>query len=86
MIEILESNLNDLKAVKISLKKIYGINTFQATLLCKKLGFCCNLKTKTLDGDQITVLTKSLDSDNVLLHKTLKKKKSLNEKTQQNEK
>ena len=77
MIQILENTFNDKKAVKISIKKIYGINNFQASIICKKLGFSDNLKIKKLDRDQIEQLKKELKNLNFLINKDLKKNVAL---------
>ena len=48
MIYIFETEILNLKLIKISLQKIYGIGNFQAILVCKQLGFASNLKTFSL--------------------------------------
>lgn len=48
----LETELNQNKSIYYSLKQIYGINLPLAYSLCKKMGFCLNLKTKNLDSQQ----------------------------------
>jgi small subunit ribosomal protein S13 len=61
MIYIFETEILNSKSVQFSLKKIYGLNTFQINSICKKLGFSANLKTSKLATDQIFTLKKLVE-------------------------
>ena len=77
MLYILETNLQDSKPIYITLTKIYGIGKATSFIICKKLGFSLNLKTKDLTQDQIVGLIKLIDSLDLIYNNDLKKLKSL---------
>ena len=56
MIYILETDLSEKKSIYFSLTKIFGINKFNACLICKKVGLAHNLKVYKLTPDQIIKL------------------------------
>jgi small subunit ribosomal protein S13 len=78
MIYIFETEILNLKLIKISLQKIYGIGNFQAILVCKQLGFASNLKTFSLTNDQILKLIKLIENSNLIITNNLKKLQLLN--------
>jgi small subunit ribosomal protein S13 len=73
MVYILETKLQEKKSIFFSLKKIYGINSFLAFLICKKLGFSKNLKLKNLSEDQILKIIKLTETLNLSITSDLKK-------------
>jgi small subunit ribosomal protein S13 len=77
MLYIFETELLNNKSIFFSLQKIYGIGQNQAFLICKKLGFCINLKTSQLSSDQINTLIKYIDKSNLIITSELKKMQSL---------
>jgi len=74
----LETELNQNKSIYYSLKQIYGINIPLAKLLCKKMGFCLNLKTKSLDSKQKELLLALINSSNIKINNDLKTSQTLN--------
>lgn len=74
---LLETKLPENKSIIFSLTSIYGIGFYTSTLICKKLGFSLNFKTKNLDKDQTTKLLKLINSLNLPLNNELKKLKTL---------
>ena len=81
MLYLLETKLPENKSVVFALTKVYGIGEKTAYLICKKLGFSVNLKTKDLTQEQIEELIQLVDSLNLTLNNELKKLRSLNLKT-----
>jgi len=81
MLYLLETKLPENKSVFFALTNIYGIGEKTACLICKKLGFSVNLKTKNLTQDQIEDLIQLVDSSNLILNNELKKLRSLTLKT-----
>jgi small subunit ribosomal protein S13 len=81
MLYVLETKLPENKSVVFALTKVYGIGEKTAYLICKKLGFSVNLKTKDLTQEQIEELIQLVDSLNLTLNNELKKLRSLNLKT-----
>ena len=77
MIYLLETKLPENKSVFLSLTYIYGIGPSTSSLLCKKLGFSLNLKTKDLTTEQTVDLLKLVDYLNLPLNNELKKLKTL---------
>lgn len=77
MIYLLETKLPENKSVYFSLTNIYGIGKATSFLICKKLGFSLNLKTKNLNEEQQIEIVKLIDSLNLILNNDLKKLKSL---------
>jgi len=77
MLYLLETKLPENKSVFFSLTKVYGINRSTAFLICKKLGFSINLKTKDLTQEQINDVLQLINSLNLVLNNELKKLKSL---------
>lgn len=78
MIYLAESNLPEKKSVEFALKYVYGINKFNSSLICKKLGFSKNLKVKDLSKDQINKLLKLIELLNINVGSELRKLKQLN--------
>lgn len=81
MIYLIESKIPEKKSVFYSLTYIYGINKFNSFLICKKLGFSKNFKTKNLSDDQINKLLRVLDYSGLITGSSLKKFNQLNFKT-----
>lgn len=81
MLYLLETKLRENKSVFFALTNVYGIGKNTAFLICKKLGFSVNLKTKDLTQEQIEELLQLVDSLNLTLNNELKKLRSLNLKT-----
>ena len=81
MLYVLETKLPENKSVVFALTKVYGIGEKTAYLICKKLGFSTNLKTKDLTQEQIEELIQLIESLNLTLNNELKKLRSLNLKT-----
>ena len=81
MIYLFESEIPENKLVFLSLMHIYGLGKISSLLICKKLGFSKNLKIKDLSKDQITKLTKTIESLNKELAGDLKKLKVLKNQT-----
>lgn len=73
MIYLFESEIPGNKSIFFSLNYIYGLGKNSAMLVCKKLGFSKNLKTKNLSKDQINKLIKIIESLNLSLASELKK-------------
>lgn len=81
MLYLLETKLRENKSVFFALTNVYGIGKNTAFLICKKLGFSVNLKTKDLTQEQIEELLQLVSSLNLTLNNELKKLRSLNLKT-----
>ena len=81
MLYVLETKLPENKSVVFALTKVYGIGEKTAYLICKKLGFSVNLKTKDLTQEQVEEIIQLVDSSNLTLNNELKKLRSLNLKT-----
>ena len=81
MLYLLETKLPENKSVFFAFFIIYGIGENTAFLICKKLGFSVNLKTKDLTQEQIEELLQLVDSLNLTLNNELKKLRSLTFKT-----
>ena len=81
MLYLLETKLPENKSVVFALTKVYGIGEKTAYLICKKLGFSINLKTKDLTQEQVEEIIQLVDSLNLTLNNELKKLRSLNLKT-----
>lgn len=75
MIYILETDLSEKKSIYFSLTKIFGINKFNACLICKKVGLAHNLKVYKLTPDQIIKLIKFIENSNITINTDLKKPK-----------
>lgn len=73
MIYIFETEILNNKPIQYSLRKIYGLGKFQATLVCKKLGFSKNLKTSDLTNEQTINLVKLVENSNFKITNELKK-------------
>ena len=56
-----------------SLKKIYGLGSFQTNKICKKLGFSANFKTSMLTNEQTTKLIKLIENLDLKITSDLKK-------------
>ena len=77
MLYLLETKLPENKAVFFALTNVYGIGKNTAFLICKKLGFSMNLKTKDLTQEQVVEILQLIDSLNLTLNNELKKLRSL---------
>lgn len=77
MTYLFEAKLSENQYILFALMKIYGINKYNASLICKKIGFSNNLKVKDLTKDQINEITKITNSLNLLISQDLKKFKLL---------
>jgi small subunit ribosomal protein S13 len=73
-----ESNLPETKSIYYSLTHVYGIGKSRALLICKKLGFVLNLKTKNLSPTQVFEMFKLVESLNFVLASDLKRLNLLN--------
>ena len=77
MAYLFETELLENKLVFLSIMDIYGLGKFSSLLVCKRLGFSKNLKTKNLSKDQLTQLIETIESLNKELAGALKKSKIL---------
>ena len=77
MIYIFETEILNLKPVKFSLQKIYGLGKYQTNIICKQLGFTNNLKIHNLTNDQIFKLVKLIEDSNLKITTELKKSQIL---------
>jgi small subunit ribosomal protein S13 len=77
MLYLLETKLPENKSVFFALTNVYGIGKNTAFLICKKLGFSMNLKTKDLTQEQVVDVLQLIDSLNLTLNNELKKLRSL---------
>ena len=82
MIFILETELLEKKSVYFSLTSIFGINQYQALVICKKLGLSANCKLSILTSEQIVKLIKFIEKLNLLISYDLKKSNILLTKKQ----
>ena len=82
MIFILETELLEKKSVYFSLTSIFGINQYQALIICKKLGLSANCKLSILTSEQIVKLIKFIEKLNLLISYDLKKSNILLTKKQ----
>ena len=73
MIYIFETEILKEKTLLFSLSTIYGIGNYQASFICKNLGFCKNLKTSKLSQEQIFQLIKTIEKSDLILTSELKK-------------
>nr|YP_009115274.1 ribosomal protein S13 [Berkeleya fennica]AJA05795.1 ribosomal protein S13 [Berkeleya fennica] len=80
MIYLFESELVEDKSLFFALIQIYGVGKANSLLICKKLGFSKNLKTKNLSKEQINRLINLIDSLDLDLASELKKLKLLSAK------
>jgi small subunit ribosomal protein S13 len=60
MLYLLETKLPENKSVFFALTNVYGIGKNTAFLICKKLGFSMNLKTKDLTQEQVVEILQLL--------------------------
>ena len=81
MLYLLETKLPENKSIFFALTNVYGIGRNTASLICKKLGFSVNLKTKDLTQEQVEELLQVVDSMDLTLNNELKKLRSLTLKT-----
>jgi small subunit ribosomal protein S13 len=81
MLYLLETKLPENKSIFFALTNVYGIGRNTASLICKKLGFSVNLKTKDLTQEQVEELLQLVDSMDLTLNNELKKLRSLTLKT-----
>ena len=73
MIYIFETDVSNSKSIQFALQKVYGLNNYQITLICKKLGFTKNLKFESLSDDQILKLIKLIEKSGLKITSELKK-------------
>jgi len=72
-----ESKLPESKSVYFSLIYTYGIGKSKAFLICKRLGFGLNFKTKDLSTVQASLMLKLVENSNYILASDLKRLKLL---------
>ena len=77
MAYLFETELLENKLVFLSIMDIYGLGKSSSLLVCKRLGFSKNLKTKNLSKDQLMQLSETIESLNKELAGALKKSKIL---------
>lgn len=77
MIYLFESKLPENKSIFFALQDIYGIGKSRSFLICKKLGFSCNLKVKTLSDEQVNQVLKLVETLDMSLANDLKRLKLL---------
>lgn len=77
MAYLFETELLENKLVFLSIMHIYGLGKFSSLLVCKRLGFSKNLKTKNLSKDQLILLIETIEGLNKELAGALKKSKIL---------
>lgn len=75
MVFILETQLSTHKTVFLGLQEIYGINRSTSNTLCKKLGFCSNLKIDQLTNTQLLRLVNTVSKLEFRLSYRLRNKK-----------
>ena len=80
MIYLFESELPENKSILLSLTKIYGLSHYTSLIICKRLGFSKNLKTKNLSKEQINKINKVIESLDSKFASDLKKLKTLSTK------
>lgn len=80
MLYIFETNILENKSVFFSLRSIYGLNSYNISLICRKMGFSKNLKVKDLSENQVIKLVRSIESLNIELTSDLKKSRQLTDK------
>ena len=73
MTYLFESELPENKSICFSLSYICGIGNYNAVLICKKLGFSKNLKTRDLSKEQLHKAIKIVESLNLKLGSEIKK-------------
>ena len=73
MIYLFESKLPENKSIYFSLTRIFGISKSSAFLICKKLGFLLNFKVKNLSKNQISEISKIIESMPFLIANDLKR-------------
>lgn len=66
------------KSLLLALTNIYGIGFKTSEIVCKKMGFSKNFKTKMLAMNQVTDIKNILESLPIKFSRNLKKLKSLN--------
>ena len=76
MIYLLDKDLKIKNNLYIELKKIYGINTYQSTYFCKKLGFTKNIKLNELSEIKKLKLVETIENSNIKINTNLKKLQS----------
>ena len=68
MIYLLETSLPETKSIFIGLQKIYGINKFYSSYICKQLGVTLNFKIQNLSFSQkLQLIKKLLKTQNLCL-------------------
>jgi len=77
MVYILETEITEKKSIFFSLTQIFGINRYQSSFICKKLGFSTNCTLFLLLPDQILRLVKFVENLDFLINNNLKKSKIL---------
>ena len=78
MIYLFESKLPENKSIYFGLTRIFGISKSNSFLICKKLGFLSNFKVKNLSTNQISEISKIIESMSFLIANDLKRYHLLN--------
>ena len=73
MIYLFESKLPENKSIYFGLTRIFGISKNSSFLICKKLGFLLNFKVKNLSKNQISEISKIIESMPFLIANDLKR-------------
>lgn len=73
MIYLFESELPENKSAWFGLRYVYGIGSFNAALICKKLGLSKNFKIQNLSKEQLHKLIKIVELLDLKLTSDLKK-------------
>jgi len=72
MIYLLETELQDNKSLYISLRYVFGIGSYNSTIICKKLGFSKNFRVSELTEEQKFNLVKLIETSKFLINSDLK--------------
>ena len=77
MIYLFESNLPENKSISFALAYVYGLGPNRAKFISNAMGFSSNLKIKDLSKEDVSKLTRLIDSLDIPLASDLKKSKLL---------
>lgn len=76
MIYIFETEIENNKPLKVSLRKIYGLGKKNSASLCRQLGFSDNSKISKLSPSQISKLVKAIEKSKFTITNDLRKVQS----------
>jgi small subunit ribosomal protein S13 len=76
MLYLFETEIPDKKSIIFALMRIAGLGKTNAALICKKLGFACNLKVTNLSRSQQNKLKYLIENSDLKLAGDLKRLKS----------